>query len=75
MDPGAFHRFYAFRDSTKDKALEDIRKSENRYQTFGLVVSIPFMILSVKQKDVKFFLPGLLSIGGFKWYSGEYRKA
>ena len=40
----------------------------------GLVFAIPFMILSVKQKDIKFFLPGLFSIGGFKWYSGEQRQ-
>jgi hypothetical protein len=39
-----------------------------------MVASIPFMILSVKQKDIKFFLPGLMFIGGFKWYSGQYRQ-
>jgi hypothetical protein len=74
LDPGAFQRYYTFRDSQKDKALEDIRTKENRYQTFGLVSSVPFLLASVSQKDVKWFLPGLLLIGGFKWYSGQVRQ-
>ena len=74
VEPGAFQRYYAFRDDAKDKQLEDIRAKENRYQTIGLVSSVPFIFLSVKQKDIKFFLPGLILIGGFKWYSGELRQ-
>ena len=50
LDPGAFQRYYTFRDSQKDKALEDIRTKENRYQTFGLVSSVPFLLASVSQK-------------------------
>ena len=74
VDPGAFHRYYAFRDSNKDKILEDIRAKENRYQTIGIVSSLPFIFLSGKQKDIKYFLPGLILIAGFKWYSGEVRQ-
>ena len=73
LDPGAFSRYYQFRDIHKDKALDDIRNAENRYQTYGLVASVPFMLMSAKLKDVKWFLPGLLLIGGFKYYSGEVR--
>ena len=74
VDPGSFKRYYAFRDSQKDKALEDIRNQENRYQTIGLISSVPFVLISAKQRDVKWFLPGLLLIGGFKWYSGQVRQ-
>jgi hypothetical protein len=74
VDPGAFHRYYSFRDSNKDKILEDIRAKENRYQTIGIVTSLPFIFLSGKQKDIKYFLPGLILIAGFKWYSGEVRQ-
>lgn len=70
VDPVAFKRFYAFKDAKKDATLEEIRSKENRYQSIGIFSAIPFMILSVKQKDVKYFLPGLLLIGGFKYYSG-----
>lgn len=50
--------------------LEDIKAKENRYQTIGIVTSLPFIFLSGKQKDIKYFLPGLILIAGFKWYSG-----
>jgi hypothetical protein len=32
LDQGSFQRYYAFKDTQKDKALEDIRNKENRYQ-------------------------------------------
>jgi len=35
---------------------------------------VPFVLISAKQRDVKWFLPGLLLIGGFKWYSGQVRQ-
>ncbi len=73
VEPGAFARYYAFRDAAKDKTLEDIRSKENRYQTIGNVASVPFIGLSVMRKDIRYFLPGLILIGGFKWYSGEVR--
>jgi hypothetical protein len=74
VEPGAFARYYAFRDAAKDKTLEDIRSKENRYQTIGNVASVPFIGLSVMRKDIRYFLPGLILIGGFKWYSGEVRQ-
>ena len=73
FEPSAFARNYAYKDPAKDGRIGEIRTTENRYQTLGLVGAVPFMILCVKKKDVRYFLPGLILIGGFKYYSGKVR--
>ena len=73
VEPAVFQRYYAFRDSEKDDMLNRIRSAENYYQAAGVISAIPFVYLSVKQKDIKYFLPGLILIGGLKYYSGKVR--
>jgi hypothetical protein len=37
----------------------------------GVLVAIPFIAISMKKLDVKWTLPALLSLGGFKGYSSK----
>ena len=74
LDQGAFQRFYAFKDKDRDEELAVIRSKENKWQGLGVASAIPFGYLSVRNKDIKYFLPGLILIGGCKYYSGQVRQ-
>lgn len=36
--------------------------------------ALAFGALSVKQRDIRYFAPGVLLMGGFKYYSGQVRQ-
>lgn len=39
-----------------------------------MVGALAFGALSVKKKDIRYFAPGVLLMGGFKYYSGQVRQ-
>ena len=41
-------------------------------QGAGVALGLPFLILRVKKRDALWLLPGIISIGGAKWYSSTY---
>lgn len=73
FEPHAFQRFYSFKEPVKDEQITTIREKENSYQTMGIGASIPFIIMTLKQRDIKYFLPALISVAGFKYYSSKVR--
>ena len=74
LDAKAFDRVYAYKDGGRDEQLEGIRAAENRWQGLGLVGALAFGALSVKQRDIRYFAPGVLLMGGLKYYSTQVRQ-
>lgn len=74
LDAKAFDRTYAYKDSVKDEQLEEIRATENLWQGVGVIGALVFGALSVKKRDIRYFAPGVLLMGGLKYYSTQVRQ-